>query len=205
MVGIIGRKIGMTSLYDKKGNNVACTIIEAGPCVITQVKTNETDGYTAVQMGFADKREKRSNKAEINHFKKANTLPKYKTVELRDFENPELGKTITADIFVEGDYIDVIGTSKGKGFQGVVKRHGFKGVGGRTHGQHDRNRAPGSLGGSSFPSRVLKGMKMAGKMGNERVKVINASILKVEKEKNLVIITGPVPGHLGSYVILEKN
>lgn len=205
MAGIIGRKIGMTNVVDVDGRMVPCTLVELGPCVVTQVKTDETDGYNAVQLGFLDKKEKNSSQALIAHCKKANTAPKRKLVEFRDFEKQvALGDILNAaDIFQEGDYVDVIGTSKGKGFQGVVKRHRFSGVGGQTHGQHNRQRHPGSLGGSSFPSRVLKGMRMAGRTGNHRIKVTNLKIVKF-LENNLVLISGAVPGVKNSLVFIEK-
>ncbi len=205
MAGIIGRKIGMTNVVDVDGRMVPCTLVELGPCVVTQVKTDETDGYNAVQLGFLDKKEKNSSQALIAHCKKANTTPKRKLVEFRNFEKQvALGDIVNvADIFQEGDYVDVIGTSKGKGFQGVVKRHRFSGVGGQTHGQHNRQRHPGSLGGSSFPSRVLKGMRMAGRTGNHRIKVTNLKIVKF-LENNLVLISGAVPGVKNSLVFIEK-
>ena len=206
MSGIIGKKVGMTSIFSADGRNVACTLIEAGPCVVTQVKNVETDGYNAVQLGFGERKEKNTPKPLIGHFKKAGTTPKQKVVEFRDFEGQvELGKTISAgELFVEGDFVDAIGTSKGKGFQGVVKRHGFAGVGGQTHGQHNRGRHPGSIGACSWPSRVFKGMKMAGRMGGKRVKNINAQILKVVPEQNLLVIKGAISGHNGSIVVIEK-
>ncbi|RAI99808.1 large subunit ribosomal protein L3 [Chitinophaga skermanii] len=195
----------MTSIFEANGKQTACTIIEAGPCVVTQVKTQSSDGYTAIQVAFGDKKEKHTPKAEQNHFAKAQTSPKRYVVE---FRNPDvekaLGDTITVDIFAEGEEIDVVGTSKGKGFQGVVKRHGFSGVGEATHGQHDRSRAPGSVGGSSYPSRVFKGMRMAGQTGNERVKVKGLKVLKVFPEKNYILVSGSVPGHNGSIVLIQK-
>jgi len=204
--GLIGRKIGMTSIYDDAGRNVACTVIEAGPCTITQVKRPETDGYYAIQLGFADAKEKNTTKSLKGHFAKANTSPKRKLVEFRDAEiDKGLGDTLTvADVFEEGDLVDVVGTSKGKGFQGVVKRHGFGGVGDQTHGQHNRLRAPGSIGAASYPAKVVKGMRMAGQMGNKRVKALNLTVLKVLPEKNLILIKGAVPGHKGAFVIIEK-
>jgi large subunit ribosomal protein L3 len=205
MKGIIGRKIGMTSIYDSTGKQVACTIIEAGPCTVTQVKTTETDGYDAIQIAFGDKKEKNTTKAMMQHFAKASTGPKHFVKELR---NPDmqvtLGDTIDATLFSEGEKVSVIGTSKGKGFQGVVKRHGFSGVGEASHGQHDRQRAPGSIGASSYPSRVFKGMRMAGQMGNERVKVKALNILKIFPEKNYIVISGSVPGHNGSIVLIQN-
>lgn len=205
MSGIIGKKIGMTSIYDANGKNIPCTVIEAGPCVITQVKTNETDGYNALQLGFEDKKESRANKPSMGHFKKAGTTPKKKLVEFRDFEGEHnLGDAVTVDLFVEGEFVDVAGTSKGKGFQGVVKRHNFRGVGDATHGQHNRMRAPGSIGAASYPARVFKGMRMAGQMGNKRVKVTNLQVMKVFPEKNLLVVKGAIPGPKNSYVIVEK-
>lgn len=195
----------MTSIYNDKGKIVPCTVIEAGPCVVTQIKTVEKEGYNAIQLAFDDKKEKHTNQAELGHFKKAGTAPKRKLVEFREMAGDfKLGDVVTVESFTEGEYVDVIGTSKGKGFQGVVKRHGFGGVGGRTHGQHNRQRHPGSLGASSFPSRVLKGMRMAGRTGGARVKAINLQVLKVMADKNLILISGNVPGYKGSYVIIEK-
>lgn len=204
MSGIIGKKVGMTSLYNENGKLVACTVIEAGPCVVTQIKTKEKEGYDAVQLAFGDKKEKHSNKAEIGHFKKASTAPKAKVVEFEAFEDKQLGDVITVEVFSEGDFVDVIGTSKGKGFQGVVKRYGFAGVGGQTHGQHNRQRHPGSLGASSWPSRVMKGMRMAGRTGGDQVKAINLKVLKVLPAENLIVVSGNIPGHKGSYVLIEK-
>lgn len=207
MSGILGKKIGMTSIYDSTGKNIPCTIIEAGPCVVTQVKTREKDGYEAIQIAFDDKKEKHTSKALKGHFAKAGVTPKKIVSEFTRFEAghvKKFGDILTADIFVEGEYIDVVGTSKGKGFQGVVKRHKFRGVGDATHGQHNRLRAPGSIGASSWPSRVFKGMRMAGQMGNSRVKVINLQIVKIYPDKNLVVIKGAVPGPNGSYVKLER-
>lgn len=205
MSGIIGKKIGMTSLYSAAGKNIPCTVIEAGPCVVTQVKTVDKDGYSAVQLAFDEKKEKHTSAAMKGHFGKANTTPKRKIAEFRHFEaEKQLGETVTVELFSEGEFVDVIGTSKGKGFQGVVKRHGFSGVGMQTHGQHNRLRAPGSLGASSFPSRVFKGMRMAGQTGNARVKVQNLEVLKVIPEQNLIVIQGAIPGPKGSYVMLEK-
>lgn len=204
MPGLIGKKIGMTSVFSAEGKNVPCTVIEAGPCVVTQVKTAETDGYEAVQLAFDEKREKSTTNPLKGHFQKAGTTPKAKLVEFKDFENEfKLGDLVTVDILSEDSFVDVTGLSKGKGFQGVVKRHGFGGVGGQTHGQHNRLRAPGSLGASSFPSRVFKGMRMAGRMGGDRVKVENLRVLKVIPESNLVLIKGSVPGANGSYLIIE--
>lgn len=205
MSGLIGRKIGMTSLYDENGKNIPCTVIEAGPCVVTQVRTKEVDGYKALQLGFDDKAEKRSNKALQGHFKKAGTSVKKKVVEIQDFnEEHNLGDTITVELFKEGEFVDVSATSKGKGFQGVVKRHGFAGVGQSTHGQHNRLRAPGSVGASSWPSRVFKGMRMAGRMGGNKVTIQNLRVLKVVPEKNLLVVKGAVPGHKNAYVIIQK-
>jgi large subunit ribosomal protein L3 len=205
MSGIIGKKIGMTSLYNNDGTIVPCTLIEAGPCVVTQVKTVETDGYNAIQLGFGDKKEKHTTKPLLGHFAKANTAPKRKVVEFKSFENAlNLGETINAEIFAEGDFVDAIGTSKGKGFQGVVKRHGFGGVGGQTHGQHNRGRHPGSIGACSFPARVFKGIRMGGRMGGNRVKVQNLQVLKVISDKNLIVVSGSIPGAKNSFVILEK-
>jgi large subunit ribosomal protein L3 len=205
MKGIIGKKIGMTSIYDATGKQLACTIIEAGPCTVTQVKTPETDGYTAIQIAFGEKKEKNTPKAMISHFAKAGVGAKAVVKELR---NPDmqvsLGDVIDSTIFSEGDTVSVVGTSKGKGFQGVVKRHGFSGVGEATHGQHDRSRAPGSIGASSYPSRVFKGMRMGGHMGNVRVKMTALKVLKVFPEKNYIIVSGSVPGHNGSIVLIQK-
>ncbi len=195
----------MTSLYSAAGKNIPCTVIEAGPCVVTQVRTVDKDGYNAVQLAFDEKKEKHTSSAMKGHFEKANTTPKRKLVEFKGFEDAKnLGDVVTVDLFAEGEFVDVIGTSKGKGFQGVVKRHGFSGVGMQTHGQHNRLRAPGSLGASSYPSRVFKGMRMAGRTGGARVKVQNLEILKVIPEQNLIVIQGAVPGPKGSYVMLEK-
>lgn len=210
MSGIIGKKVGMTSIYSADGRNVACTVIEAGPCVVTQVKNYDTDGYKAIQLAFDEAKEKNVTKPLKGHFAKAKTTPKRKIVEFRDFREEfegkiQLGNTISvSDVFIENDFVDAIGTSKGKGFQGVVKRHGFGGVGQATHGQHNRLRAPGSIGACSFPARVFKGLKMAGRMGGDRVKVLNLRILKIMPEKNLVLVSGSVPGAKNSYVILEK-
>ena len=205
MSGLIGKKVGMTSIFDDNGKNIPCTVIEAGPCVVTQVRTEEVDGYNALQLGFDDKAEKRANKAEMGHFKKAGSSTKKKVVEFRDFEGDfKLGETVGVDVFVEGEFVDVSATSKGKGFQGVVKRHGFAGVGQATHGQHNRLRAPGSIGAASYPARVFKGMKMAGRMGGDKVKVQNLRVLKVVPEKNLLVVKGAIPGHNNSYIIIEK-
>ena len=205
MSGLIGKKIGMTSLFDNEGKNQACTVIQAGPCVVTQVKNQEKDGYNAVQLGFFDKKETRINKAESGHSKKAKTDPKRKVIEFKGFESElNLGDVIYVDHFNEGEYVDVSGVSKGKGFQGVVKRHGFAGVGQSTHGQHNRLRAPGSIGAASYPARVFKGMRMAGRMGGEKVKVLNLRVLKVMADKNILLVKGCVPGHKNSYVIIQK-
>ena len=205
MSGLIGKKIGMTSLYDEKGNNLACTIIEAGPCVVTQIKNEEKDGYNSVQLGFLDKKERNINKAEAGHFKNAKTAPKRNLFEFKNFENElSIGDVLNVDHFTEGEFVDISGISKGKGFQGVVKRHGFAGVGQSTHGQHNRLRAPGSIGAASYPARVFKGMKMAGQMGNEKVTVQNLKVIKVVPEKNLLVIKGCVPGHKNSIVTIRK-
>ena len=205
MSGLIGKKIGMTSLYDDNGKNIPCTVLELGPCMVTQVRTKAVDGYEAVQLGFDDKAEKRVTNAAKGHFKKANTAPKKKLVEFQNFEQElNLGDTVTVAHFEEGDFVDVSGTSKGKGFQGVVKRHGFGGVGQATHGQHNRLRAPGSIGAASYPARVFKGMRMAGQMGNSKVKVLNLKVVKVVPEKNLLVVKGCVPGHKNAYVIVQK-
>jgi len=205
MKSIIGKKIGMTSIFDAAGKQTAVTIIEAGPCVVTQKKTVETDGYNALQIAFGDKKEKHSIKAEINHFAKAQTSPKKVVKEIRDSETDKnVGETITVDIFVEGDNVEVVGTTKGKGFQGVVKRHGFHGVGGQSHGQHDRSRAPGSIGNSSDASRVFKGMRMGGRMGQDRVKIKGLKVVKIFSEKNYILVSGSVPGHNGAIVLIQK-
>lgn len=205
MSGLIGKKIGMTSIFDENGKNVPCTVIEAGPCIVTQVRTEEVDGYNALQLGFDDATEKSATKAAKGHAKKAGTSVKRKVVEFQGFdEEYKLGDAITVEQFIEGEFVDVSGTSKGKGFQGVVKRHGFGGVGQATHGQHNRLRAPGSIGAASYPARVFKGMKMAGRMGGEKVKVQNLRVLKIVPEKNLLIVKGCVPGHKNAYVTIEK-
>ena len=205
MSGIIGKKIGMTSIFSANGKYMPCTVIEAGPCVVTQVKTLEKDGYASVQLAYDEKKEKHTSSAMKGHFEKAGTTPKRKLVEFKYFETAKnLGEAVTVELFAEGDFVDVAGTSKGKGFQGVVKRHGFGGVGGTTHGQHDRLRAPGSLGASSWPSRVFKGMRMAGRTGGGRVKIQNLEVVKVIAEKNLLIIKGSIAGAKGSYVTIEK-
>ncbi len=206
MPGLIGKKIGMTSVFGADGKNIPCTVVEAGPCVVTQIRTVEKDGYAAVQLAYDEISEKHASKPLLGHFEKAGTTPKRKLVEFKaDFaQDLKLGDVLTvADVFANTVYIDVVGTSKGKGFQGVVKRHGFGGVGGQTHGQHNRLRHPGSLGASSWPSRVFKGMRMAGHMGNERVKVFNLEVIKIIPENNLLVLKGSVPGAKGSYVILE--
>ena len=205
MSGLIGKKIGMTSIFDASGKNMPCTVLEVGPCVVTQVRTEEVDGYSALQLGFDDKTEKSATKADLGHAKKAGTSVKRKVAEFRGFdEEYKLGDSITVDHFAEGEFVDVSGTSKGKGFQGVVKRHGFAGVGQATHGQHNRLRAPGSIGAASYPARVFKGMKMAGRMGTDTVKVQNLRVLKVVAEKNLLVIKGCVPGPKNAYVIIQK-
>ena len=205
MKSIIGKKVGMTSIFDTNGKQTCVTIIEAGPCVVTQKKTTETDGYNALQIAFGDKKEKHTLRSEKNHFAKANTTAKNHIKEIRDSESDKnVGDTITVDIFTEGDKVDVVGTTKGKGFQGVVKRHGFHGVGGQSHGQHDRSRAPGSIGGSSYPSRVFKGMRMAGRMGQDKVQIKGLKIVKIFPEKNYLLISGSVPGHNGSIVLIQK-
>ena len=205
MKGIIGKKIGMTSIFDPNGKQTASTIIEAGPCVVTQVKTQETDGYAALQVAFGDKKEKHTNASAKAHFAKANTSAKSFVKEFRDSSlEKNIGDTITVDIFAEGDKVEVVGTTKGKGFQGVVKRHGFSGVGEASHGQHDRQRAPGSIGGSSYPARVFKGMRMAGRMGQDRVKVKGLKIVKIFPERNYILVSGAVPGHNGSIVLIQK-
>jgi large subunit ribosomal protein L3 len=205
MPGLIGKKIGMTSVFSAEGKNVPCTVIEAGPCVVTQVKAMETDGYEAIQLAFDEKREKSTTNPLKGHFKKAGTSPKAKLVELKEFEQElKLGDVVTVDLFDENTFVDVTGISKGKGFQGVVKRHGFAGVGDKTHGQHNRGRAPGSLGASSYPSRVFKGMRMAGRTGGDNVKVENLKVIKVIPESNLLMVKGSVPGPKGSYLIIEK-
>ena len=205
MSGLIGKKIGMTSIFDDSGMNVPCTVIEAGPCIVTQVRTEEVDGYKALQLGFDDKTEKNAVKAEQGHFKKAGSTVKKKVVEFQGYDKEyKIGDSIKVDHFEEGEFVDVSGISKGKGFQGVVKRHGFAGVGQATHGQHNRLRAPGSIGAASYPARVFKGMKMGGRMGGEKVKVMNLRVLKVVPEKNLLVLKGCVPGHKNSYLTIEK-
>ncbi|WP_192823261.1 50S ribosomal protein L3 [Rufibacter sp. LB8] len=206
MPGIIGKKIGMTSLFTPEGKSVACTLIQAGPCVVTQVKTQETDGYTAIQLGYGEKKVKRTTKALAGHFAKANTTAKKKLVEFRmdDTASYSLGDEVNVTSFEEGEFVDVVGTSKGKGFQGVVKRYNFAGVGGQTHGQHNRARHPGSIGACSWPSRVFKGMRMAGRMGGDRVKVQNLRVLRVMPEQNLLVVSGSIPGANNSFIVVEK-
>ena len=207
MAGIIGKKIGMTSVFSVEGKNIPCTVIEAGPCVVTQVKTVETDGYDALQLAYGDKKEKHATKAEFGHFKKAGVTPKRKVVEFKNtyLETFELGQEIDASVFHENDFVDVVGVSKGKGFQGVVKRHNFKGVNDATHGQHNRLRAPGSIGASSWPSRVFKGMRMAGRDGGKTVTIENLQVIKIIPEKNLIVVKGSVPGAKSSYLIIRKQ
>jgi len=205
MKGIIGKKIGMTSVFSQDGKQTACTIIEAGPCVVTQVKTKESDGYDAIQLAYGDKKEKHSNKAETNHFARSSSSPKKFVTEFRNYTGEKSeGATVTVEAFTEGDLVHVVGTTKGKGFQGVVKRHGFHGVGEASHGQHDRQRAPGSIGGSSYPSRVFKGMRMAGRMGGDRVKMKGLKVIKIFPDKNYILVSGSVPGHNGSIVLIQK-
>jgi len=207
MSGLIGKKIGMTSMFDASGKNIPCTVIQAGPCVVTQIRTLEKDGYEAIQLAFDDKKEKNTSKALQGHFAKAKTTPKRMVAEFTRFEKEHrksFGEVIGVEVFFEGEFIDVVGISKGKGFQGVVKRHGFGGVGQATHGQHDRLRAPGSVGASSWPSRVFKGMRMAGRTGGKRVKMINLTVMKIFTDKNLIVVKGSVPGPNGSYLILER-
>jgi len=205
MPGLIGKKIGMTSIFSEEGKNIPCTILEVGPCKVTQIKTEEVDGYSAVQLGFAEQKESRVSKAALGHFKKADSAPLKKLVEFpADFSEVALGDTINVEMFEEGDFVAVVGTSKGKGFQGVVKRHNFRGVGDATHGQHNRLRAPGSIGAASYPARVFKGMRMAGQMGNARVKVENLQVLRVLADKNMIVVKGAVPGANNSYITIEK-
>lgn len=206
MKGIIGKKVGMTSYFDENGKNISCTLIEAGPCTVTQIKTSEKDGYSAVQLGFDTKKDKNTTKPLQKHFAKAGSPAKRKLLEFRDFGlEKNLGDTVSVDIFAEGEKVNVVGVSKGRGFQGVVKRHGFHGVGGQTHGQHDRNRAPGSLGGSSYPSRVFKGLRMAGRDGGKTVKIRNVSVLRIFADKNLMVVNGCIPGPKGSYVVINNE
>ena len=205
MPGLIGKKIGMTSIFNEEGKNIACTILEVGPCTVTQIKTEETDGYKAVQLGFEEQKESRVGKASLGHFKKAKSAPLKKVVEFfADFEEISLGDTLGVDLFKEGEYVTVVGTSKGKGFQGVVKRYNFRGVGDATHGQHNRLRAPGSIGAASYPARVFKGMRMAGQMGNARVTVDNLEVLRILPDKNMIVVKGAVPGPKNSYITIEK-
>jgi len=206
MQGLIGKKVGMTSVFDESGKNIPCTVLQAGPCVVTQIKTKERDGYFAVQLGFDEKKEKHTPKAEMGHFRKVNTTPKRKLIEFTGFAEGQVkeGEVLTAELFKPDNWVDVRGWSKGKGFQGVVKRHGFSGVGGQTHGQHNRGRAPGSLGASSFPSRVLPGMRMAGRTGGDKVMSVSMRVVKLMTEDNLIIVKGSVPGPKGGYVIITK-
>ena len=204
MAGLIAKKIGMTSIFDESGKNIACTIIEAGPCVVTQLKTFEKDGYKAVQIGFGQKKTKNINKAKLGHLKKSKAKNLNKLVEFNFDNEPELGSELKVDLFNVGDYVTVTGNSKGKGFQGVVKRHGFAGVGDATHGQHNRMRAPGSIGAASYPAKVFKGMRMAGQMGNQRVKVENLEVLNIDIEKNIIVVKGAVPGFNNSFILIEK-
>ena len=205
MSGLIGKKIGMTSIFDNTGKNIPCTILELGPCIVSQIKTKEKDGYKAYQLSYDDKSEKHSVKSEKGHFNKIKILPKKKIIEFKDFEEDlKLGDSLTVNHFIEGEFVDVSGISKGKGFQGVVKRHGFAGVGQSTHGQHNRLRAPGSIGAASYPARVFKGMRMAGQTGNSKVTVQNLKVLKVIPEKNLLVLKGAVPGHKNSFIVIRK-
>ncbi len=204
MAGLIAKKIGMTSIFDESGKNIACTIIEAGPCIVTQLKTFEKDGYKAVQLGFGQKKTKNINKAKLGHLKKSKAKNLNKLVEFNFDNEPELGSELKVDLFNVGDYVTVTGNSKGKGFQGVVKRHGFAGVGDATHGQHNRMRAPGSIGAASYPAKVFKGMRMAGQMGNQRVKVENLEVLNIDIEKNIIVVKGAVPGFNNSLILIEK-
>ena len=205
MAGLIGKKIGMTSVFSAEGKNIPCTVIEAGPCVVTQVRTVDSDGYEAIQLGFDEKKESRANKPELGHFKKAKTTPKKRMVEFTNFKaEVSLGDVVTVDLFKDDTWVDVTGISKGKGFQGVVKRHGFAGVNDATHGQHNRMRAPGSIGASSYPSKVFKGMRMAGRTGGNKVKVLSLKVIKIIPESNLLVVKGSVPGAKGSYLIIEN-
>ena len=204
MPGLIGKKVGMTSIFSEEGKNIPCTILEVGPCKVTQIKTEEVDGYNAIQLGFSEQKESRVSKAALGHFKKADSAPLRKLVEFPVDSEVVLGDEVSVGIFEEGDYVTVAGTSKGKGFQGVVKRYNFKGVGDATHGQHNRLRAPGSIGAASYPARVFKGMRMAGQMGNERVKIENLQVLKVLADKNMIVVKGAVPGANNSYITIEK-
>ena len=204
MPGLIGKKIGMSSIFSEEGKNIPCTILEVGPCKVTQIKTEEVDGYNAIQLGFSEQKESRVSKAALGHFKKADSAPLRKLVEFPVDSEVVLGDEVSVGIFEEGDYVTVAGTSKGKGFQGVVKRYNFKGVGDATHGQHNRLRAPGSIGAASYPARVFKGMRMAGQMGNERVKIENLQVLKVLADKNMIVVKGAVPGANNSYITIDK-
>jgi large subunit ribosomal protein L3 len=204
MAGLIGKKIGMTSMFSEEGKNIPCTIIEAGPCIVTQIKTQESDGYSALQIAFDNQKDSRLSKALLGHLKKAGAPASKKIAEISFDEGISMGDTLNVDLFAEGDFVTVVGNSKGKGFQGVVKRHGFAGVGDATHGQHNRLRAPGSIGAASYPARVFKGMRMAGQMGNARVKVENLQVMRVMSEKNIMIVKGAVPGAKNSYIIIEK-
>jgi len=204
MPGLTGKKIGMTSIFSEEGKNIACTILEVGPCTVTQIKTEEVDGYSAIQIGYQEQKEQRVSNALKGHFKKAKSPLHKKLVEFKSFEEVNLGDTLTTELFEEGDYVEVVGTSKGKGFQGVVKRHGFKGVNDATHGQHNRQRHPGSIGAASYPARVFKGMRMGGQMGNDRVKIENLQVVKVMADRNLILVNGAVPGANNSYITIEK-
>jgi large subunit ribosomal protein L3 len=205
MSGLLGKKIGMTSIFDDNGKNIPCTVIQAGPCIVTQVRTKDTDGYEAIQLAYEDKKDKHTNKAMKGHFEKAKTSPKKHLAEFTRFEEKKhFGDILTVEVFQEGEFVDVVGTSKGKGFQGVVKRHNFRGVNDATHGQHNRMRAPGSIGASSYPSRVFKGMRMAGRMGGQRVKMINLQVVKIIPEKNIIVVKGAVPGPNNSLVKIER-
>jgi large subunit ribosomal protein L3 len=204
MAGLIGKKIGMTSMFSEEGKNIPCTIIEAGPCIVTQIKTQESDGYSALQIAFDNQKDSRLSKALLGHLKKAGAPASKKIAEISFDEGISMGDTLNVDLFAEGDFVTVVGNSKGKGFQGVVKRHGFAGVGDATHGQHNRLRAPGSIGAASYPARVFKGMRMAGQMGNARVKVENLQVMRIMSDKNIMIVKGAVPGAKNSYIIIEK-
>ena len=204
MPGLLGKKVGMTSVFSADGKNIPCTVLEAGPCVVTQVKTKETDGYDAIQIAYGERKEKNTSAAMKGHFKKANTTPKAKVIEVDGLNDKNVGDVINADLFEEGQWVDVSGTSKGKGFQGVVKRHGFAGVGDATHGQHNRLRAPGSIGAGSDPSRVFKGTRMAGQMGNVKATILNLRVMKVYPEQNLIVVKGSVPGAKGSFVLIKN-
>ena len=204
MPGLIGKKIGMTSIFSEEGNNIPCTILEVGPCTVTQIKNEEVDGYNAVQIGYEEQKDHRISKSLKGHFSKAKSPNLKKLIEFGSFEEVNLGDTLTTELFEEGDYVEVVGTSKGKGFQGVVKRHGFKGVNDATHGQHNRQRHPGSIGAASYPARVFKGMRMGGQMGNDRVKVENLQVVKIMSDKNLILVNGSVPGANNSYITIEK-